>query len=135
MPRVDWTMHEFSIATILVNSLLDITQKQATHSKLVEAHVKIGKLRAISIEQLVYSYRILTKGTTLNGSKLIVNETSATLHCTNCDFMDNFKQVDDSFHFQFPTLSCPRCGMVLNLKGGDELTITKVRMRGKPLKK
>ena len=123
-------MHEFSIATILVNSLLDFMQKQATHNKLVEVHVTVGKLRAISIEQLTYSYRILTKGTLLNESKLIVDEKPATLHCSSCDFKDNFELVDDSYHFQLPTLSCPSCGATLNLEGGDELVISRIRMNG-----
>ena len=127
-------MHELSIATTLVNSLLDFMQEQAAQNKLVEVHVTVGKLRAISIEQLVYSYRILTKGTLLNESKLIVDENPATLHCSNCDFKDKFELVDDSFHYQLPTLSCPSCGASLNLEGGDELVISRVRMHGHPVR-
>ena len=125
-------MHELSIATILVNSLLEFMQKQAAHNKLVEVHVTVGKLRAISIEQLIYSYKILTRGTLLSETKLIVDETPATLHCSSCDFKDNFELVDNSFHFQLPTLSCPSCGATLNLEGGDELVISRVRMYGPP---
>jgi Zn finger protein HypA/HybF involved in hydrogenase expression len=125
-------MHELSIATILVNSLLEFMQKQAAHNKLVEVHVTVRKLRAISIEQLIYSYKILTRGTLLSETKFIVDETPATLHCSSCDFKDNFELVDNSFHFQLPTLSCPSCGATLNLEGGDELVISRVRMYGPP---
>ena len=122
-------MHEFSIATSLVNTLLDLAQKDGTHCKVLEVHLRVGKLRCISIEQLVFSYGVLAKGTRLNGSRLIVEETPARAHCPHCDFKDTFQLVDESYHFGIPALSCPRCGTALDLEGGDEVMITKIRMR------
>jgi hydrogenase nickel insertion protein HypA len=121
-------MHEFSIATSLVDTLLEFAQENR-HGKLLEVHLRIGKLRAISIEQLKFSYHVLAKGKFLAGSKLIVEETPATIHCPECDFRDGFDVVDDSYHFALPTLTCPKCGAAVNLEGGDEVVITKVRMQ------
>ena len=122
-------MHEFSIATTLVNTVIDFAQKDGTQRKVLEVHLRVGKLRGISIEQLTFSYGILTKGTLLNGSRLIVKETPAKAHCQKCNFKDTFQFADESYHFGIPALSCPRCGGPLELEGGDEIVIAKIRMR------
>ncbi|MGD0422352.1 MAG: hydrogenase maturation nickel metallochaperone HypA [Candidatus Bathyarchaeia archaeon] len=127
-------MHEFSIATSLVDTLLEFAQKNQAQGKLLEVHLKIGKLRAISIEQLKFSYRVLAKDQFLSGSRLIVEETPALLHCPKCGFSKNFEVADDSYHFALPSLSCPKCGATVDLEGGDEVVITKVRIKA-PSKK
>jgi hydrogenase nickel insertion protein HypA len=127
-------MHEFSIATSLVDTLLEFTQKNQTQGKLVEVHLKVGKLRAISTEQLKFSYQVLAKGKFLNGSRLIIEETPAVLHCPKCGFRKNLEVADDSYHFTLPILSCPECGSTVELEGGDEVVINKIRIRA-PSKK
>ena len=122
-------MHELSLATSLVDTLLEYAQKNDTRGKLLEVHLRVGKLRAISIEQLKFSYQLLAKDQFLNGSKLIVEETPALIHCPKCGFKKNFEVVDESYHFALPTLSCPKCGMAVDLEGGDEVVITKVRIQ------
>jgi hydrogenase nickel insertion protein HypA len=123
-------MHEFSIATILVNSLLDYQKKAGSNpGKLLEVYVRIGSLRSVSVEQLVYSYSLLVKRTSLSGSKLLVEEIQAKVSCPKCNFKDTFERQDESFHFALPSLSCPRCGASLSLEGGDELQIAKIRVQ------
>ena len=122
-------MHEFSIATILVNSLLDYQKKDSNRGRLLEVYVRIGRLRAISIEQLVYSYNLLVMRTSLSGSRLLVEEIQAKVSCPMCNFKDNFERQDESFHFALPSLSCPHCATSLSLEGGDELQIAKIRVQ------
>jgi hydrogenase nickel insertion protein HypA len=123
-------MHEFSIATILVNSLLDYQKKNGGNSgKLLEVYVRVGSLRSVSVEQLVYSYNLLVKRTSLSGSKLLVEEIQAKVSCPKCNFKDTFERQDESFHFAPPSLSCPHCGTSLTLEGGDELQISKIRVQ------
>jgi|SRR5208337_1056220 len=127
-------MHEFSIASSLVDTLLEYAQKNQTQGKLLEVHLKVGKLRAISIEQLKFSYKVLAKDPFLSGSRLIIEETPALLRCPKCGFSKNFEVADDSYHFALPTLSCPECGTTVDLEGGDEVVLTKVRIKA-PSKK
>ena len=122
-------MHELSLATSLVDTLLEFAQKNDTEGKLLEVHLRVGKLRAISIEQLKFSYQLLAKDHFLNGSKLVVEETPALIHCPKCGLRKDFEVADDSYHFALPTLSCPKCGAVVDLEGGDEVVITKVRIQ------
>jgi len=120
-------MHEFSIATSLVESLFEIARKQSS-TKVVEVQLKVGKLRLVSLDQLRFSYEILSKGTLLEGSKLTIEETPAITRCLNCNSAETIDSNDFSFHFGLPKMMCQRCGGELVVEGGDECLITKVRM-------
>ena len=121
-------MHEFTITTYLVEALLDLV-KQKGSKQVLEVHLKVGKLRALSVEQVKFSYGILSKGTVLEGSDLIVEEANGTIHCTTCNYGEEFNPEDPLlFHYGLPRLDCPKCGNPLSIEGGDECTITKVRM-------
>ena len=122
-------MHEFSIASSLVDTLLEMAEKDHLQGNLLEVHLKVGRLRAISIEQLKFSYKVLAKGKFLKGSKLEIEEIPAIIHCPQCGLKEDFRLVDDSYHFGVPNLSCPKCGTPVNLEGGDEVVITRLRLR------
>ena len=120
-------MHELAIATSLVETILELVKKQSA-SKVLEVHLKVGKLRVLSIDQVKFSYEILSKGTALEGSLLDVEETPGYARCTNCHYAEKLETDDLTFHFSLPQMTCPQCGANLILEGGDELLITRVRM-------
>jgi len=120
-------VHEFAIATSLVETLLELAKKQSS-PKVIEVQLKIGKLRVLSQEQLRFSYEILSKGTLLEGSRLTIEETPGIARCPNCNYAQELETSDLSFHFGLPRMNCPKCASDLNLEGGDECLITKVRM-------
>ena len=122
-------MHEFTVTSWLVEALLDIAKKQGSR-RVLEVHVKIGKLRALSVEQLMFAYSVLAKGTILEGSKLFVEETNGAVHCAECGHSGKFTPEDQlAYHYVIPLLLCPQCGKNLSVEGGDEFLVTKVRMQ------
>lgn len=127
-------MHEFTIASLLVDSLLDLAKKQGSN-RVLDVHLRIGKLRALSAEQVKFSYGILIRGTILEGSRLIIEEAMANVHCSKCGYDSKLEADENSpYHFALPSLVCPRCGENLSIIGGDECTISKVKM-ALPLKR
>jgi hydrogenase nickel incorporation protein HypA/HybF len=121
-------VHEFAIATSLVETLFDIAKKHSS-TKVIEVQVKVGKLRLLSLDQLRFSYELLSKGTLLEGSRLNIEETPAVARCPNCNYAEELNETGDfSFHFGLPRMNCPKCAANLLLEGGDECLITKVRM-------
>ena len=121
-------MHEFAIATSLVEALFEIAKKQSS-TKVIEVQLKVGKLRALSLDQLRFSYEVLSRGTLLQGSQLIIEETSGSARCPNCNYVQELPETGDfTYHFGLPRMNCPKCETPLILEGGDECLITKVRM-------
>ena len=120
-------MHELSIATSLVEALLEIAKKQAA-TKVLAVELRVGKLRLISLDQLRFSYEILSKGSLLEGSPLTIEETPGFTRCPNCGYAKEFETGDMSLHFALPSMKCPKCATDLKIEGGDECVITKVRM-------
>jgi hydrogenase nickel incorporation protein HypA/HybF len=121
-------MHEFTITSAIVEALFDLADKQGS-KRVLEVYLSIGKLRSLSSEQVRFSYGILTKGTILQGSKLIIEETDARIRCIKCGYMGQLDPRDDlGYHFAIPSLLCPQCQNPLSIEGGDECVITKVRM-------
>lgn len=121
-------MHEFSIASLIVESLLDLAKKQGA-KRVLEVQLQIGQLRALSAEQVKFSYGILTKGTKLQDSNLLIQEVVANVHCLKCGYDSKFESTKDgAYHFALPSLTCPKCGEKLTVTGGDECTISKVKM-------
>jgi hydrogenase nickel incorporation protein HypA/HybF len=121
-------MHEFSIASMIVDTLVDLAKKQNA-KRVLEVHLQIGQLRALSAEQVRFSYGILVKRTILDGSKLLIEEVPAAVHCSACGYDSKLELKDEmSYHFALPSMVCPQCGMALSINGGDECTISKVTL-------
>lgn len=120
-------MHELSVATSLVESLTEVAMKKSA-TKVIEVELKVGKLRLLSLDQLRFSYEILSKGTLLEGSKLSIEETPGSVRCLNCTYSEMIESKDPSYHFGLPQMRCPRCGADLVVEGGDECLISRVRM-------
>ena len=120
-------MHEFSVATSLVETVLEIAKNQSS-TKVLEVQLRVGKLRVLSLDQLKFSYEILAKGTILEGSELRIEETPGYAKCPGCDYEEKLETSDLTFHFGLPRMDCPKCGIPLSIKGGDECLITKVRL-------
>jgi hydrogenase nickel incorporation protein HypA/HybF len=117
-------MHEFSITSSLVDAVLDLARQKGS-SRVLEVHLRIGKLRALSIDQVMFSYDVLAKGTILDGSKLFITETPGTVRCVACGY---HAELEMDFHFGISPLACPQCAAALTIEGGDECVITRVLM-------
>jgi len=120
-------VHELSIASSLVDALLDIAKKQSS-TKVVEVELKVGELKVLSLDQLRFSYELLAKGTLLEGSRLKIEETPGSSRCPNCGYTQEFHASDSAFHFAIPKMNCPKCQTPLVVEGGNECLITKVRL-------
>lgn len=117
-------MHEFSITSSLVDAVLDLA-KQKGSSRVLEVYLKVGKLRALSLDQVRFSYGILVKGTLLEGSRLFITEVPGNVRCSACGY---HAELDMDFHFGIAPLACPQCATPLLIEGGDECVISRVRM-------
>ncbi|MGB9135088.1 MAG: hydrogenase maturation nickel metallochaperone HypA [Candidatus Bathyarchaeia archaeon] len=121
-------MHEGTITTQLVQSVL----KQATErkaKKVVEVDLEIGQLTFLNPEQVMFWFEMLTKDTILEGSKLVIEDREGAVRCSQCGYEGGFKYEDDSaFHMPMPTLQCPECDAKVEIVGGKDCLIKRVKM-------
>ncbi len=121
-------MHEFSVTSQIVQSVLAEAEKHEA-KKVTEVHLTIGKLTFLGLEQLRFAYEALTKGTIMEGSKLVIEEQEGVVKCSDCGYEGGFKYEDDPlYHVPLPTLKCPQCGNVVSIAAGKECTIKSIKM-------
>ena len=121
-------MHEFSVTSQIVESVLKEAKKHNA-KKVVEVHLDIGKLTFLGLEQVRFSYEVLSKGTIMEGSKLHIQEKDGVVKCTSCGYEGDFKYEDNPiYHIPTPTLHCPKCGETVEIVAGRECTIRDVKL-------
>lgn len=121
-------MHEFSVTSQIVQSVLVEAEKRKA-KKVTEVHLIIGELTFLGLEQVRFAYEALTKGTIMEGSKLVIKTQKGAVKCNNCGYEGGFKYEDDPlYHLPVPTLKCPRCGSSVNIVAGKECIVKSIKM-------
>lgn len=121
-------MHEFSITSQIVSSVLDEAAERGA-KKVLEVHLVIGKLTLLGIEQVRFSYNLLAEDTILKGSKLYIRQKNGRVKCERCGYEGVIGKKDDPFsHMTYPTLTCPKCGFLVKIIEGKECLIKSIKM-------
>jgi len=122
-------MHEFSRTSQIVEAVLSEAEKQ--HAvRVVEVELEIGDLTFLGIEQVRFSYRILTEKTIAENSKLKINKIPGRGRCNSCGYDGPLSFLEDrQFHIAVPTFNCPQCGEPLSISAGRECIIRRIRIR------
>lgn len=114
--RKEAAVHELSICS----SMVDIVRKHAAGREVSAVHVRIGEMRQIVPETLVYCWTLVTESSDLHGAELRVERIPAKIRCTGC----GHEQVLDAL-----TMTCASCaGHEVNLVEGDEFLITTLEL-------
>ncbi|MFQ6034188.1 MAG: hydrogenase maturation nickel metallochaperone HypA [Candidatus Bipolaricaulia bacterium] len=121
-------MHEYAIAEELVRAVLaQLAERGLWGGRVEEVHLRKGELRLLADEALEQAYRILTAGTLLEGSRLILEKVEAEVACGSCGYRGPAEYSDDrAFHFTSPVLECPRCGAAVEVVCGRELELVRL---------
>lgn len=121
-------MHEGTVTSQIVENVLREAQKRNA-KRVLEVQIEIGKLTFLNPEQVRFWYETLIKDTILNGSKLVIEEKEGVVRCPECGYKGGFDYVDDpAFHTLTPTLNCPKCGGIVEIVGGRDCFIKRVKM-------
>ncbi len=96
---------------------------------VAEVHLVIGKLTFLGLEQVRFSYKVLTEGTIMEDSKLFIETKDGAVKCGSCGYEGSFNYEDDPvYHISVPTLKCPKCGGTVDIIGGRECLIKSVKL-------
>ena len=122
-------MHEFSIASGLVEKLLDFAE-QNPEKKIVEVRVAIGEFTQIEEEQLRFCYEAIITELPIAGSRLTIEPILGKVRCPHCAYSGPPKYWEGVLSGQpVPTLQCPTCGKATAATEGEECAIRSVRFQ------
>jgi hydrogenase nickel incorporation protein HypA/HybF len=120
-------MHEFSIASGLVEKLLDFAEKNPD-KKIVEVRVAIGEFTLIEEEQLRFCYESIITEMPLAGASLKIEPVLGKVVCPSCSYSGPPKYWEGALHgVPVATLECPDCGKATRVTEGAECAIRSIR--------
>ena len=120
-------MHELSIVTGIVESVLDFAQKQRV-TKVVRVRLAVGELTCVQSEQLKFCYQSVTNETPLADSELEIETILARVNCPKCGYEGPPKYWMHSLaDTPLATLQCPTCGGMVEAIAGHECAIKTVQ--------
>ncbi len=76
-------MHELSIAL----SMIEMAAEEAARrggAQVNAVHLKLGPLSGVVKEALLFSYEVACEGTTLEGSRLVIEDVPVVVYCPTC---------------------------------------------------
>jgi hydrogenase nickel incorporation protein HypA/HybF len=104
-------VHELSICDAIVKT----ATKHADGHAVSQVTVRIGHLRQVVPDALHFSWELLTDGTALKGSELVIEEVPARVSCAVCSATSTL---------DVPVLACTSCGSLdVTLVTGDEFLV------------
>jgi hydrogenase nickel incorporation protein HypA/HybF len=113
-------MHELSIASAVVDSVLEFLDKHGAQ-KVLGVRLSIGELSHVEADQLRFCYMAITQQTAMENSTLEIELIPAIVECPHCSYKGRPKYWDDALAAApIPTLECPQCqGAVEPVEGND----------------
>jgi hydrogenase nickel incorporation protein HypA/HybF len=113
-------MHELSIVQNIVEIAEDAVI-DAGANRVEAVYVRVGALSGVVRDALEFAYDVATKGTLLEGSRLVVEELPIVLYCADC----GAERVLDDVR----VIRCPACGAAtVNIVQGRELEIDSIEV-------
>lgn len=86
---------------------------------MLEVHLRLGALAGVVEDSLQFSYDIVTRGTPLEGSKLIVERLPVLVYCAACN---DTKILPGIQSFRCPVCSAPTG----DVRGGREMEVASI---------
>ena len=114
-------MHEYSLAQGLLGSLLDYLREHPVPGRVKKVHVQKGELV------------ILSEGTELSGAELVIENVPVRVRCPSCGYEGDARYLtEEGWHMAIPILSCPQCGLPVEIISGKELAIVGLSIEEAP---
>ena len=123
-------MHEFTIASSIVNSLLEALEGYPGAERVDEVDLVIGELSFAGIEQVTYCFSVLIEERErLKGCKLNVITEEGRAHCRECGYDGPLDMgTGQGYHHILPVFACPKCAGEVNITAGESVSIRNAKL-------
>ena len=109
-------MHELSLS----QSIGQIVRKHAAGRQVEVVHLKVGQLRQVVPDSLVYCWGLVNDGTECEGSVLDIDHVPAAIRCDECGGTTVLDEM---------RMSCAECGSSkVQVATGEEFLVTSIEL-------
>ena len=113
-------MHELSIAHGIVEVVTEAARAGGANT-VTAVHLRIGRLAGVEAGALEFSYELVTEGTMLAGSRLVIEELPVVIYCATCDVNQVLPGVQ--------RFACPACNTPSgDIRQGRELEVAFIQI-------
>lgn len=110
-------MHEFSIASNIMEIVAKTAQDNGI-SSVAKVKIKVGELRSVLVDSLLFAFEVCSQGTVAEGGMLDIEEVPTACTCAGCQ---------KEFHPEEFQFLCPFCGGTdISITAGEELFIESI---------
>jgi hydrogenase nickel incorporation protein HypA/HybF len=110
-------VHELSIC----GSIADIVTRRAGGRAVKVIYVRVGQLRQVVPDTLVYCWELVSADTPLAGSRISIEAVPARIRCRSCDQVTDVGAI--------PVFACGGCGgFDAEVVSGEEFLITSLEL-------
>jgi hydrogenase nickel incorporation protein HypA/HybF len=109
-------MHELSIAMSMIDMATEELGKNGG-TKVDAVYLKLGKLSGVVKDALLFSWEVACQGTSLEGSRLEIEDVPVVVRCDNCNEDRTLDKINKMF--------CPVCEQATpKILQGKEMVVT-----------
>jgi len=121
-------MHEFSISSEIVKTVLDTAEK-SHGKKVLSIQLEIGELTLLNGEQVAFWVEELFKSSVAEGAEVKIKTIKSQIHCKACGYRGGMRlDQEDSFQHLIPP-TCPRCnGIQIKIVKGRECILRRIQV-------
>jgi hydrogenase nickel incorporation protein HypA/HybF len=114
-------MHELALA----DAIVAIAETHAHGRRVARVELRVGRLRQVVADALVFSFELVALGTVAEGAELALEEVPVVVACRVCD---GETEADG-----FP-LACARCGALeVEVRDGEQFQVVALELEGEPV--
>ena len=121
-------MHELSVASAIAETAI----RHAQGRRVVAVELKLGALRQVVDDSLVFLFGIATRETLCEGARLEIEPITGLLRCRACGAEWDpapAPAYEDGELFALPRFRCPACGEAgAEVLAGDELLVDSIEV-------
>jgi hydrogenase nickel incorporation protein HypA/HybF len=120
-------MHEFSISSEIVRTVLDAAEQNGG-KKVLSVQLEIGEMALLNLEQVTFWIHELFRGSVAEGAKVKVKTIKARIRCQSCGYRGKVKSEAGDIFQHLTVCQCPKCGSFeIKVEKGRECTLRRIQ--------
>lgn len=120
-------MHEFSISSEIVETVLDTAEKNHG-KKVLSVQLDIGELTLLNVEQVAFWVQELFKGSIAESAEVKVRRIKARVFCEGCGYKGGGRSDEKDAFRHYALQRCPQChSFQIRVEKGKECTLRRIQ--------